>query len=147
MPSADDSLNPLVPAGVPSEPWAEIFRGQSQLDFDLAFYQRVLQRDPDYVDVLRCQGALLSRKGLHERALSIDRHLAELRPDDETVSYNLACSLAQVNRPAEAIAALRRALALGYADFRHLDMDRDLESLRDNPAFIALLNEYQNPAA
>jgi len=34
-----------------SEPFAK-----SQLDFDIAFYDRILKRRPDYVDVLRCQG-------------------------------------------------------------------------------------------
>ena len=52
------------------------FRDQSQLDFDLAFFDHLLQREPDYIDVLRCQGELLTRKGQHERALTIDRRLA-----------------------------------------------------------------------
>jgi tetratricopeptide (TPR) repeat protein len=139
MPSADDSASatPQDKAGGTAEPFA-----RRQLDFDIAFYDCILERDPKYVDVLRCQGELLSRKGLHERALVIDRRLAELLPTDFVIRYNLACSLAVGGHPREAIAALRAALEQGYDDFEYLENDGDLDSLRDDPAYVALMREY-----
>ena len=83
-------------------------RDRSQLDFDLEFFEQLLEREPEYVDVLRCQGELLSRKGRHDEALAIDRRLVALLPRDSVVQYNLACSLALLGDRAEAIAALRR---------------------------------------
>jgi tetratricopeptide (TPR) repeat protein len=138
MPSADDSPS-ATPQGKPakSEPFAK-----GQLDFDIAFYDRILERDPNFLDVLRCQGELLSRKGLHERALVIDRRLAELIPDDFVVRYNLACSLAVSGHRREAIVALREALEQGYDDFEYLENDGDLDSLRDDPSYVALMREY-----
>jgi len=115
---------------------------RSQLDFDIAFYESILQRDPNYVDVLRCQGELLTRKGLHERALKIDRRLAKLLPNDAIVRYNLACSLALNGKPDEAVSALRRALECGYTDFDHLESDGDLAALRDHPEYLELLREF-----
>ena len=125
------------PSGTKGEPFPK-----SQLDFDLAFFGRILNRRPDYVDVLRCQGELLSRKGLHEQALAVDRQLAELLPTDYVVRYNLACSLAMGGHPREAIAALRAALENGYDDFEYLESDSDLDPLRDDPAYRALMREY-----
>jgi hypothetical protein len=118
------------------------FRDRSQLDFDLAFFDQLLQREPDYVDVLRCQGELLTRKGQHERALVIDRRLVVLLPGDSVVHYNLACSLALLGEPHDAIAALRRSLECGYSDLDYLKIDSDLDSLRDEPEFRALLSDY-----
>jgi tetratricopeptide (TPR) repeat protein len=115
---------------------------QCQLDFDIDFFQRVLHRYPDYVDVLRCQGQLLTRKGLHERALEVDRRLVELRPEDGVAHYNLACSLALGQRAKEAIEELCRALESGYDDFDYLEADSDLDSLRNHPAYAALLRRY-----
>jgi hypothetical protein len=115
---------------------------QSQLDFDIAFYDAILDRDPDYVDVLRCQGELLSRKGLHHRALFVDRRLAELLPDDCVVQYNLACSLAMAGSEEEALAALTAAFEAGYSDFEHLACDSDLDVLRPMPGFQALLKRF-----
>ncbi|HEX4149133.1 MAG TPA: hypothetical protein VHY20_09100 [Pirellulales bacterium] len=123
------------------------FRDRSQLDFDLAFFDQLLEREPDYVDVLRCQGELLTRKGQHERALVIDRRLVLLLPDDSVVHYNLACSLALLGEPHEAIAALRCALECGYGDLDYLKLDSDLDTLRDEPEFRLLLDEFCPPEA
>ncbi len=115
---------------------------QDQLDFDIEFYDCVLGRNPHYLDVLRVQGELLSRRGLHEKALSVDRRLADLLPDDAFVWYNLACSLSQMGMSPEALAALRKAFEQGYDDLAHLAIDTDLDSLRDMRAFDDMLREF-----
>ena len=140
MASADDS-SPALPAGKRAAARPDPFP-KSQLDFDIAFYERILERQPNYLDVLRCQGELLSRRGLHQRAMVVDRRLAELLPGDCVVRYNLACSLAMGGRTTEAIAALRAALERGYDDFDYLETDSDLDALRDDPAYRALLREF-----
>lgn len=117
-------------------------QAQSQLDFDVEFFGRILERNADYVDVLRCQGELLTLRGDHARALSIDERLVQLRPGDVIIRYNLACSLALGNRPEEAVAALRAAIEQGYDDFPFLECDRDLDSLRSHPGFQALMKQY-----
>lgn len=117
-------------------------RLEDSIDFELRFYNEVLQRNPEYVDVLRCQGELLSRARRHADAVVIDRRLARLRPDDCIVRYNLACSLAQDKQPAEAIEQLRGAFELGYTDFAHLELDQDLDGLRHLPAYKSLLREF-----
>lgn len=115
---------------------------QSQLDFDIEFYGRILERNRDYLDVLRCQGQLLSRKGLHKQALEIDRRLVKLAPSDGVAHYNLGCSLALAGCSSEAIDALRQALLRGYNDYEYLESDRDLDSLRDTPAYHELMREF-----
>ena len=117
------------------------FRDQSQLDFDIEFFDSVLSRQPDYLDVLRCQGQLLSRKGLHARALQIDCRLVELVPGDGVAHYNLGCSLALMGYTKEAVDALRKALSRGYNDIDYLESDRDLDSIRNEPEYRELLRE------
>jgi tetratricopeptide (TPR) repeat protein len=116
---------------------------KSQIEFDIDFFGSILSRSADYVDVLRCQGELLSRKGRHAEAVAVDRRLAALLPNDSVVHYNLACSLAQSGLKDEALAALRSAFELGYDDFDHLDLDADLAPLAGNSAFEALLAEFR----
>lgn len=114
----------------------------SQLDFEIDFFEAILSVEPEYVDVLRCQGELLTRKGLHDRAVEVDRRLVRLQPDDCVVHYNFACSLAQGNQLGEALAELRKAFERGYDDFTYLETDSDLENLREQPGFKALLKEF-----
>ncbi|MBS0207443.1 MAG: hypothetical protein JSS27_00680 [Planctomycetes bacterium] len=115
---------------------------RSQVDFDIAFYGAILERSPSYLDVLRCLGELLARKGLHQRALEIDRRLVILAPNDPVVHYNLTCSLSLNGQVDEALKHLGRALDLGYDNLEHLQADTDLDPLREHPGFAALLAPY-----
>jgi tetratricopeptide (TPR) repeat protein len=116
---------------------------QSQLDFELEFYGCILQRQPDYVDVLRVMGNLLTLKGRYSDGLQIDRRLVQLRPHDALAHYNLACSFALLKRPDQALKTLRKAVELGYRDFRYMREDRDLDSIRHDPRFRQLLREFE----
>ena len=113
----------------------------NQLDFDIDFFERLLARKPDAVEVLRVLAELVSKKGLTSRAVELDTTLVELMPDDFLARYNLACSLARAGRADEAIDALSRAILLGYDDLDHMESGPDLESLRTHPDFLALLGE------
>ena len=117
---------------------------QRQLDFELDFFAGILQRRPDYVDVLRVMGNNLTLKGRYAQGLQIDRRLVQLRPNDPLAHYNLACSYALLKRPDQALKTLRRAVELGYRDFRYMREDNDLESIRHDPRFRQLLREYEN---
>jgi tetratricopeptide (TPR) repeat protein len=117
---------------------------QSQLDFEIDFFGGVLERFPGYVDVLRAQATNLTLKGRYADGLQIDKRLVQLRPGDPLAHYNLACSFALLKLPEQAIKTLRRAVELGYRDFRYMREDRDLDSIRHDPRFRQLLREYEN---
>jgi tetratricopeptide (TPR) repeat protein len=117
---------------------------QHQLDFELDFFSGVLSRSPDYVDVLRIMGNLLTLKGRFADGLQIDKRLVQLRPTDALAHYNLACSYALLKRPEQSLKTLRRAVELGYRDFRYMKEDHDLDSIRRDPRFRQLLREYEN---
>ena len=117
---------------------------QSQLDFEIEFFGRILEQHSDYVDVLRVQGNNLTLKGRYVEGLQIDRRLIQLRPNDPLAHYNLACSYALLKRTDQAIKTLRRAIELGYHDFRYMREDHDLDTIRHDPRFRQLLREFEN---
>jgi len=147
MPGSDDPAGEGPPAGgggweaagPPADRDAGWFGSLGQLDFDIDFFERLLDRSPDQVEALRVLGELTSRKGLLARALEIDRRLVALLPEDALARYNLACSLALVGRDDEALDCLAAAFRLGYDDVAHMEVDPDLASLRGRPEFRALL--------
>jgi len=112
----------------------------SQLDFDIDFFENLLARNGESVEVLRVLGELVSKKGLVHRAVEIDKLLVDRLPKDFLACYNLACSLALAGRPDEAMKSLSKAILLGYDDLAHLEVDPDLDSLRERPDFRALLS-------
>src|SRR4051794_26670221 len=113
-----------------------------QVDFELEFFTELLHRVPDFADVLRAQASNLTAKGLLKEGLRVDQQLVHLRPKDPTAHYNLACRYALLKQPDLALTTLRRAIELGYRDFRYMIQDRDLDSVRKDPRFRALLREY-----
>ena len=115
---------------------------QHQLDFELDFFEGVLGRCPDYVDVLRIMGNLLTLKGRFAEGMQIDKRLVQLRPNDALAHYNLACSFALLKRPEQSLKTLRRAVELGYRDFRYMKEDHDLDSIRHDPRFRQLVREF-----
>jgi tetratricopeptide (TPR) repeat protein len=117
---------------------------QGQLDFELEFFQAILNQHPNYVEVLRALGQLLTLKGRYPEVLQIDKRLVQLRPGDSLAHYNLACSYALLKRPDQSIKTLQRAIELGYRDFRYMREDRDLESIRHDPRFRKLMQEHEN---
>ncbi|MEZ4649665.1 MAG: S41 family peptidase [Candidatus Eisenbacteria bacterium] len=61
--------------------------------------------------------------------------------------YNFACSAALAKRPELALHALEMASAAGWRNLDHLARDPDLDSLRDTPAYAALVAQMERDAA
>ena len=116
---------------------------QSQLDFELDFFEGILSRNPEFIDVLRVHGNNLTLKGCYDEGMQIDRRIVELRPHDALAHYNLACSYSLLKKIDHTLRALRKAMELGYRDFRYLREDRDLEAVRRDPRFRRLLHDFE----
>ncbi|HZY89229.1 MAG TPA: hypothetical protein VFE78_30680 [Gemmataceae bacterium] len=136
---SNDGPEPTSTSNAPARP-----ADQNQVDFELEFFAGVLGRNPDYIDALRVMGNLLTLKGRFAEGLQIDRRLVQLRPADALAHYNLACSYALLKRPEQSIKTLRRAVELGYRDFRYMREDHDLDAIRHDPRFRQLLREFEN---
>ena len=122
-------------------------RAQELLDFEIAFYEKLLRAYPDFVDVLIPLGTTYTRAGLHEKGLQVDRRLTQLRQDDPLAWYNLACSYSLLDRVDEAMEALRQAFSRGYADLAYLQKDADLANLRRSPKFRQFLESLTSRQA
>jgi len=106
---------------------------------ETAFLASLARRCPQDVDVLKTLGDLYTRTGCYEDGLKIDLELTRLCPCEPLVWYNLACSYALLDRTDEALAALERAIFLGYRNVRWMREDRDLNSLKKDRRFDVLL--------
>jgi len=100
------------------------------LDFEIDFMQRIVLRDPKYVEALQVLSANYMRRGNYIDGLKVDRRLVRLAPGDPTILYNLACSLCLNHRLKQALAALNKAIDCGFDDYHLLMRDPDLDALR-----------------
>ena len=114
---------------------------QENLDFEIQFYEGVLQKNQDFIQALILLGDLYTKKGLHEKGLAIDKRLAFLKPEDPTILYNLACSYSLLNEIKKAFEVVKLAIECGYKDFKFMREDRDLKNLLKDDRFRQLLGE------
>lgn len=136
----DDRPAELPPHTPSSELTTRRLREQSQRDFELEFFGRLLERDPFHRDALRIHAGNLAARGLYGRALQLDRRLVRLLPDRPIPWYNLACSYAMLGMLDAAFSSLQRAMELGYRPIQQLFRDPDLKSLRADPRFARILH-------
>ena len=109
-------------------------------EFEIRFFESVLRRAPNYASVVELLGGLYTRHGRIADGLKMDRKLVKLQPENATAHYNLACSLALSKRNTAALRELRQAVSLGYRDFDWMQQDPDLDLLKRDPGFRALLD-------
>ncbi len=70
------------------------------------------------------------------------RHLqtaVALRPNDGNTLYNAACTYGILQRKAEALETLKKAVAAGYGNMNWVAKDSDLDCLHDDPEFQKLV--------
>jgi tetratricopeptide (TPR) repeat protein len=109
-----------------------------ELDVKIEFMEGIVRRDPEYVEALQLLGDHYTENGQFEKGLRVDRKLSRLEPRNPLVFYNLACSYSLIGQADLAVAALEKALLLGYRDFKWLARDPDLRTLRKHPLFRSI---------
>ncbi len=111
--------------------------------FEIQFFESVLKRVPDYINVIEILGCLYTETGQIDNGLRMDQTLVKIKPNDPTAHYNLACSLALKGQIAQSIASLEDAIKLGYNDLEWLLQDDDIVSLHSDPKFKKLINKLK----
>jgi tetratricopeptide (TPR) repeat protein len=144
MPHPSKRPNPQPDSPFPPGSVLAFLAERSQVDFEIDFFTRVITGAPDFHEVLRAQASNLTTKGRLQDGLAVDKKLVALRPADPTAHYNLACRYALLKQPDLALVTLRKAVELGYRDFRYMQEDRDLDSIRKDPRFRQLLREFMS---
>ena len=108
----------------------------------LRIIEKHLELHPDDARALYLGAAGLFQVGQRERALEWARRALSVDPDDPMVLYNVACSYALLGLTEDAITCLEKVMAQSSSGSLHkvwAEQDSDLDSLRSNPRFQALL--------
>ncbi len=81
--------------------------------------------------------------GEHEKGLDWARRALALEPDDSMVIYNVACIYSLAGRAAEALDCIERAVDAGLTQRGWLEHDSNLDLIRNEPRFQALLKRLE----
>jgi tetratricopeptide (TPR) repeat protein len=106
-------------------------------------FQDYVGKNPSSARALFNLGYALHFSGRHDEAVGAFEKAAELGFRTSTATYNVACANAMLNRTDAAMAALEIAVDSGNIHYGQLEGDDDLDNLRDDPRFQALLDRLE----
>ena len=76
----------------------------------------------------------------YEQAEKDYLQVLDLDPKNEYALYNLACCYSLWGKTDQALAFLRKSIEAGFEDASHMEQDTDLDPIRDDPRFKAMLD-------
>jgi len=82
----------------------------------------------------------------YDKALEQYKKAIELEPKNSIVLYNVACTYSRMKKIQEALDALERAVECGYRDVGWMEKDADLDNLRDEARYKALVRRLREKA-
>jgi TolB-like protein/Flp pilus assembly protein TadD len=98
-----------------------------------------LLQNPDDARARLIYASKLGSAGRKDEAIREGTKALVLSPGDPVMLYNAACLYVSLGESDRAIDALQQAVEAGYTNFGWMQNDPDLVSLRDHPAFVALM--------
>ena len=112
---------------------------QETIERAVLFYPNYLLHHPDDSRAHQFYAFTLQRLGRLEEA-KIEMHKGiQQNPKDPIIVYNAACFYALIDDKKAAIENLRKAMANGFENYDYLRHDPDLNCLKDEPDFLALI--------
>ena len=111
-----------------------------------AAFERAFELFRTHPDALSAAAAhRLQGSAFHAGDFDIARRLGELlyeRSRDPLAAFNVACCVARLGRPEDALRWLERAREAGFRDLEVLDEDEDLAAVRALPGWADLRSRY-----
>lgn len=108
-----------------------------------ADFEMILKLDTAVIDGGNCRQYALQELGRETEAIAWMNEILEKYPTEGNY-YDATCLYSLMKRPADAIKYMTLAFENGYKDIAHLNNDNDLDNVRNNPEFKALVEKWKN---
>ena len=106
----------------------------------LQLTEKHIEIHPDDPRALYLGAGILARMGDHKRSFEWARRSREIDPEETSILYNVACVYSLLGRTEDAIGCLQKVMEHGTFYKNWAAKDSDLDAVRSDPRFQALLS-------
>ena len=109
----------------------------------LVFFPEYLSKHPDDGRAHMYYAIHLAQANRFDEAKAEGQKALELNPGDSLMMYNAACLYARLGDNKLAVETLGNAIDAGQRDFKWIERDPDLDSIRNDPAYLELMRKHE----
>ena len=113
---------------------------QTQLRRGLRLMEGSLELNPDDARAANLAAGVYASLGEADDAIKYAERSLAIDPEDPMLLYNVACTYSALGRHDQAISCLERAVEKGFGHREWIDNDPDLNPIRDNPRYQAIVD-------
>lgn len=121
---------------------ANMYEKQGKKELAKADYEKIIEIEstPDDYEVSMYAYQAL---GNNDKAIEVMDTLIARDSTRAGIYYEAACLYSKMNKQEEALSYLETSLEKGYRRFAHIEMDHDMDNIRELPRFKELIESYK----
>ena len=122
---------------------ADCYTALGRKDAATADYRKVIETLQEQNTIGIAMAYAYQSLGEQEQSLATIAKCIEEAPDDAELYYSISGVYGRMGKTEQALDNLRIAFEKGYNSFSFIEQDDDLATLRDNPQYKALIQQYK----
>jgi clan AA aspartic protease (TIGR02281 family) len=122
---------------------ADIYLKQGKRELAEADFRKIIEIE-DSPEKYECIHYAYQGLGNKEKAIAAMDSIIARKENSSGVYYDAACLYSKMGMKDEALRFMEMSLEKGYRHFAHMEVDEDLDFIRDSEEYKALINKYKS---
>ncbi|NIM20788.1 MAG: protein kinase [Candidatus Latescibacteria bacterium] len=116
-------------------------KAEKALERSLALVEKHLELNPEDIRALYMGAAAFVTAGNREKGLEWANRALSLAPKDPVILYALTCIFSLLGEVEKSVDHLEKALKAGFAHKKWIEIDSDLDAIRNHPRFKTIVSQ------
>ena len=121
----------------------DIYKKQGKKELAEADFRKIIEIE-DTPDKYECIHYAYQSLGYNDKAMAAMDSIILRKKESSGVYYDAACLYSKMGMKEEALKFMEKSLEKGYRRFAHMEVDEDLDNIRNTDEYKALINKYKN---
>ena len=121
----------------------DIYKKQGKKELAEADFRKIIEIE-DKPEKYECIHYAYQSLGYNEKAMAAMDSIILRKKESSGALYDAACLYSKMEMKEKALEYMEKSLEKGYRRFAHMEVDEDLDFIRNTEEYKALINKYKN---